>query len=120
MTVDQLKDTYDRVGKLKEVKTFLAECRDDTQLSFDMSGFCGDSKEKACLFSRICAQRLCILGIKAFWMGVAEAIEVAVALSFEGPQLIEMVLLALSPIFAKNVVEGIEKDFMWDGANYGA
>lgn len=117
--MDQLKDTYDKIGKLKGAKTFLAECWYDTQLSFDMSDFCGDPEEKASLFSRICAQRLCVLGIKSFWMGVAEAIAVAVVLSFEGPKLIEMVLLALSPIFAKNAVEGIEKDFMRDGANYG-
>ena len=110
MTVEQMKETYDKVDKAIEAKNFLAECCEDTQLTFDRSGFRGELYEQLSVFSWFCCKRLCEKGIKAIIICIVEAIAVATALSMDAPQWIELFLIAISPVVSKIIVDRMERE----------
>ena len=112
MTVEQMKETYDKVDKVIEANNFLAECWENTQLTFDRSGYHGETDERLSVFRWFCCKGLCEKGIKAFVIGVVEAIAVATALSMNAPHLIELALIAISPLVSKNIVDRMEREYI--------
>ena len=112
MTVEQMKETYDKVDKAIQAKNFVSECWEDTQLTFDRSGFRGDRDEQLSVFRWFCCKRLCEKGIKAIIICIVEAIAVATALSMDAPQLIELLLVAISPVVSKIIVGRMEREYI--------
>lgn len=112
MTVDQMKETYDKVDKVIEAKNFLSECWEDTQLTFGRSGFHGELDEQLSVFRWFSCKRICEKGIKAMIICIVEAIAVATAMSMDAPQMIEIFLIAISPVISKIIVDRMEREYI--------
>ena len=112
MTADQVKDTYNKINKAIQAKAFITECWEDTQLTFDRSGYHGETDERLSVFRWFFCKGLCEKGIKAIAIAIVEAIAVATALSMNAPQLIELALIAISPMVSKNIVDRMEREYI--------
>ena len=112
MTTEQITDTYDRIDKVIRAKNFVAECWKDTQLTFDIGDYRGELDEKLSVFKWFFCKRLCERGIKAILICITEAIAVATAMSMGAPQLIEYLLIAISPLASKRIVDSMGLEYL--------